>query len=779
MMFLMRFGFIVGWSVLIATFLSKVGIDLLPALFLANAVMVMLGTSFFRPWVKRVQREVLISFTVIAAAGTLVSSIMFIQTNMMAFFLLLLLAESVLLAQLQILLSLFNEDLFTPLESQRTFPIIESAETIGAIAGGLVLSLFAEIVPAYKFILLWAIALILILPIVLFFNPRTLEVPKLVGLKAANPIKKKKRLKESFSDLRKVPFLKVLMVIVVLHWGMMNMIEYQYTKAIQQEVFEVQEETLVHENSELGVVLASGGFTDAQSEHYEQQLTQKLGALHAIFNAAALLIQLLVASRLIQALGVIPSMLIHPIIALLNILGLTLKFNFSTAVLARGSYEITGLLFKNSYDSGYYAIPHQMRDEAKELMQGIMKPIGAILGTILIIVVALNFSGIQQTAVLNGMLLLFAIAMLFAGLSLRKEYTALSEHNLTKKMDLPTRLNSIEILAQNGHKRFTTSLLKILRRESEPEIVKLNILKTLGERQAPESVNAILDMMVSKNDTLRLAAVKALKAFTEEEKLMSQSFTAYRLISGLKEALEKEKNETIREHLVRCFYDFSPQALTDFLLTKIKNKDSHRDAYIRMLRLFDDSNLKYFLDPYLKDRSAKVRAASIIALWQFEDMRTELKHYLRQMLDSKKEKTQTLAIQTCGEVGFRASKPFLKHALKSENKEVLDATIISLGQLGDEKVIPLIVVRFADLNHDWHNQVESTLKRFSHRFEEKVRHEMNQNVSKQITDIISKYEHVSEMDDRTLKQLRRLYHKLNAHHEAHQIKLVLDSDKSK
>jgi len=776
MMFLVRFGFIVGWSVLIATFLSKVGINLLPVLFLVNAMMVMLGTAFFRNWVRRVQRELLISFTVLMAAATLLSSVLFIHSNTFLFFSLLVIVESVFLAQLNILISLFNEDLFTPLESQRTFPVIESAETLGAIAGGLVLSFFAEVVPAYKFILIWVISLLLILPIVFFFNPKTLDVPKLVGVKAKTEAPRRK-FKDNFKALKRVPFLKGMMLLVLLHWGIMNMVEFQYTKAIQQEVYSVQEETLITVDDEHGIVLASDGFTEEQNKVFEHQLTKKLGTLHALFNAAALVFQLIVASRLIQALGIVPSLLIHPIVTLLNLVGLTLKFNFNTAVLSRGGYEITGLLFKNSYDSSYYSIPHKMRDEVKELMQGIVKPLGAILGTIAIILVALNFDGVYETAIMNAILVMAAISMSVVTYKMIRKYTLMSEHNLTKKMDLPTRLNAIEILAQNGHKKFTPSLLKILKRESEPEIVKVSILNTLGERQDPESINAILDMMEEGSDSLRLASVEALRAFTEEEKLMSQSFTAHRIISSFKRALENEKNETIREKLVQCFHEFSPQGLTDFLLTKIKEKAPHRDAYIRMLRLFDDPNLKYYLEPFLKDRNAKVRGATIIALWQFKSLQTELKHYLRQMLDNPKEATQIIAIKTCGEVQFRASIPFMKHALKSKNVDMVDAALISLGQLGEESIIPLIVERFFDVRHAWHSQIESVIKRFSKHFEDRLRHEMNHNVSKQISDIISEYSHVNEMDKHTLKTLRKLYHKLHAHHEAHQIKLALDSDK--
>ena len=197
MTFLTRFGFIVGWSVLIAIFLAQVGIDLLPGLFLANALLVVAGTLFFRKIVHKIRRELLITFTILTAAAFLLTSVIFMQSNTMLFFALLLIAESVLLAQLSILISLFNEDLFSPLESQRTFPIIESAETIGGIMGGLTLSIFANDISAYKFIIIWAIALLLILPIVLRYNANTMEIPKLKEEKQ----EEEKNMSESFSKL--------------------------------------------------------------------------------------------------------------------------------------------------------------------------------------------------------------------------------------------------------------------------------------------------------------------------------------------------------------------------------------------------------------------------------------------------------------------------------------------------------------------------------------------------------------------------------------------------
>ena len=113
MIFFTRIGFIIGGSILIAVFLGRIGIDLLPSFFLLNALFMMLGTFVFRRLIHKFPREVLITFNVLFTAGTLLLSILFLTQEHLSLFLIsILIAQSVLLSQLNILVSLFNEDLF-------------------------------------------------------------------------------------------------------------------------------------------------------------------------------------------------------------------------------------------------------------------------------------------------------------------------------------------------------------------------------------------------------------------------------------------------------------------------------------------------------------------------------------------------------------------------------------------------------------------------------------------------------------------------------------------
>ncbi|OGJ43212.1 hypothetical protein A2974_01770 [Candidatus Peregrinibacteria bacterium RIFCSPLOWO2_01_FULL_48_20] len=754
MVFLSRAGAIIGGSILLALFLTHIGIELLPLLFLTNAVLMIIGTVIYRNLIHRIRQELLITATVLFASALLVASILFLGGNTVIFYSLFLFAGSVLLSQLNILISLFNEELFTPLESQRTFPVIESAETLGGIMGGLLLTVFANNLPSYKFILIWVILLLCILPIVLRYNARTMEIPKLKEeyAEATTEAPTKRKEAGNFSGLRKFSFLREMMVVVFFFWAIMNILEFQYTKAIQQDVFEAQEQTLVLED-------------------YEHLIAQKLGTLHLIFNSAALLMQLVVASRIITSLGITSSMMLHPLVTMINVLAMIFQFNFFTASLARGSHELTGILFKSSYDSSYYAIPHHLRRDAKEFMQGLMKPLGAIMGTLGIFFVAYKLTGLDETLALNAILLLLGAGMAFVIARMNKSYTALSEQNLSHKMDLPTRINAVEILAQKGHEKVSPALQTLLRRPQEPAILKEKILETLGLVQDPEAIAGVLDMIKNENEEIRLAAIQALSHYERLKKhIMAQSITRYRVLEVIKEALEKEKNERIMEQLIYVFHQIEPENLTQFLMGEIKNKRVNTALFIRMLRLFKDPNLKYYLEEYLIDKNSANKAAAIVALWQFKTMRPELTHHLQTMLESKKEEILELGIETVGQIKEYAFRKTLKSMLRANHSEKIRKSILlALIHLEDENAIPHL------LDHFFHHPIK--FYDVSNRFKRIVQSALELHIIDKINGLLCKHHHLSlkEMSKETLELLSSLYTKVNAHREVHQIKKVLDS----
>lgn len=769
LIFLSRFSFIIGGSILLAIFLSRLGIELLPILFLCNALFMMLGALVFKRIIHKVRHELLIVGVVLLASISLLASIFFLDRNIVLFFISFLFAEALMLSQLNILISLFNEGLFSPLESQRTFPIIESAETVGGILGGLSLSLFANSLPSYKFILLCVLLFLAILPIVLLFNPRTMEIPRLISGNTETDGKAQDPKKEEPKEFKKIPFIRTLMLVVLLNWAIINILEFQYTKAIQQDVFSQQEETLVQDDS---IVLA----TEDHAQNYQAQIAQKLGTLHLIFYSAALLMQLIFTSRILSFLGISSSMLVHPVVTLINMIWMTLRFNFFSASMARGSFELSGIIFKNAYDSSYYSIPHALRSDVKEWMQGIMKPLGAIMGTLLMIGLAITLEGPIQTLSLNFILITMSLIMVIALLGLSRKYTHMTEQNLSHKLDLPTRLNAVEILAQNGHEDTHSVLGKLLKREREPDILKENILKTLGIQEHIEAIPTILEMLSSNKPQLRLAAAEALSHFGKLKRhLKDESFTRYRVLEVLKNRLKKEDSDAIREALLSIFFELAPDVLTEFLVDNITKDSPEKAQFITMLRLFHDSNLRYYLEKDLNNRDPRIKAACIVALWQFKDIRSELMHHLVQMVNSPKENVALEGVNACGLVGDAKNIELVRGLLRSDSRKIRDAALLCLGQLEDKDAISPLVEALSEPTHNWFNTTNHLLARFTKEFRKILEPDLKRRVVERIREIIQseKGKPLESFSIPSLKILHELYWKIHAHHEAEHIKKVL------
>lgn len=759
MVFLTRVGFIVGWTILLASFLSQIGVDPLPLLFLGNALLVMLGTVLYRPLLHRLKRELLITYTVLGAATLLIASVFFSSSSSLLFFGLFLLAQGVFVTQISILISLFTEDLFSPLESQRVFPIIESAETLGGILGGLVLSSFAHTFPAYKFIILWVILLLFLLPIVLKFNPKTMEVPRLPVAQHRSSIKP---LWESFQTLKKIPFLRLLMVGILLHWAIMNLVEFEYTRALQMSV------------------VGQEGSTHA-GEVYREDLMAKIGQLHLLFYSCALLFQLFFASRVLTALGVASSMLLHPLLTLFNVILFTLYPNLATASLMKGGFELSNIFFKNAYDSSFYAIPHALREDAKEFLQGMVKPLGAVLGTLGMLIFVYLIRIPHGLWLFNGFIAALCLCMIWTMSRLSQRYTEMCEQNLSRKMDLSTRLNAVEILGQKGHATLSSALQKIVKRPHEPLVLRESILKTLGLRENPELMEALLESLRDSNSRIRYAAIQSIQKFKDlREHLLSNSFTRHRVLAEFRAAIEKESEAHIREELLRAWYGLAPDALTDYLIEAIQVKSRYQAALIRILKLFPDPNLVYYLTPHLEKGSPEVKAACIVALWSFEPLRPTLEHHLLRLLESPSIATQREGILAAGDVGYTPALPILYRLKSHPNPALNTAALLALAQMEEVRVIPDLVASFLDPAHEWFDHTYELLNTLPDRFREKVRQALHASVLDELNSIFKQVD-ASRLEDLTKTCLNRLYHlysKLSAHHEAQELRKFLDSQES-
>ncbi len=409
--FLLRLGYIVGWSSILGIFLGQVGLTYLPILFLANAFLTIIASAILKPLFKRVPTHIFVTVCGFSGAIALFASVILLPIHFYVGLALAIFTQAFLATQIAIQVSLHNESHFNPLESERAFPIIESSEIVGALAGGVLLSSLSHWIAPTKFLLIWGICL-LVLPF--FMRNKALD--------------SKTHHTHDGLEKKKAPFLHALMATTVLVWALANLVEFEYTRVIQISLQQLP--------------VSSDPFA------FEALFAQKIGQLHVIFSATILAFQLALSGRLMKALGIPGSMLLHGVVSVLNATLLILKPGFVATAIVRGSYELSSLFYKTAHDSSYYCLTHFEREKAKEEILGVMKPLGALFGTLLILVSASlvpeSFQGLALRITIMGL----AVTLCALSLRLEEKFIHLLKREVKGSEDETARLYAVEMLSQ-------------------------------------------------------------------------------------------------------------------------------------------------------------------------------------------------------------------------------------------------------------------------------------------------------------------------------------------
>lgn len=794
--FFFKLGAAIGWTVLTAAFVSKFGISFLPTLFVMNACLIVLSTFFFEQLIMRMKREVLMILMLLFAAICLFFAAVLYDRAPFAFFALMIFAESIFLAQFNVFIPILVSDRFTPLESQKTFSFIESGETMGGLIGGILVGVLASKLPVDWFVYLWIFMLTLTVAVFIvasYFRP---HLPALAF--ASKNVERKKtvdQIKLVFENIKKTPFLKGIIIVVLLQWFFMNILEFQYTKAVEQSVTLDHEPTIALnidiKSAQASVVSAAADATAAEMQaaapavqetralNAEQQteLTEKLGKVKGLFHGVAFLVQVLFASRLITGLGVIGSMILHPIVMLMSLVGMFLKFGFLSSVITKVSFEATNVVHKNAYFASHYAFPKIIRDQAAEALEGIVRPMGTVLGMFVILGLQLMFAGKDLSALIH--LIMFAImaVLLFVTIKLQSKYTHISKQQLFSDLSYPEKLNAIEILTQRGHNGATAILVEKLKNSAnESPIVRMKLLYALGQYKDYDTLPEILDALYDQHPEVRLEAAHALMNFRDlGEHFYSQAFSRFRVIETLKEVFKKEKSTSVRKAIVRVFSILHEPAIVEFLLSLLKEKSNDMKAEgIYTLGLFRDPNAAYYILPFLQDENPTVKANAVIALWHLEKYKNILEKILDEMVLSDDAGVIKAAVFAMGEIGFVKKKKM--HELLHRSSDDLKLEVaFALTKCADQKGFDVVLNHIISISPE---EFES-LRRFMYRLTPKAKNmvetvlinvisgEMN-NLSEQF-----KGKFLHEIDADKLEKLRRLYKVLDQHEELHEIEKAL------
>ncbi|MBI4231808.1 hypothetical protein HY605_01135, partial [Candidatus Peregrinibacteria bacterium] len=661
--FFYRVAFVLGWTLVLGLFVSRYGIAALPFLFALIAVFTIIGSFLYSLFIHRFAKEDMIIGSIFVIGVCLFLSTQLYE-NLVLFFSLLVVVVSIFLMQLKILLDGYIEEMFSALESERAFPLIEAADTIGGIIAGLAIAILSSFFEPHRFIYLWIGVIFLIIPVLLYHQSladkeRLFEDSRRL-VKAPGILTK---FKETLVNKRYSLYIRGLFLIVLFQWFLFNLLEFQYTKAVYQNVSHV-------------VLEAGSGF--------EHAFIHDLGILFILFSSSALLIQFFLGSRLFNYLGIFGTMLIHPIVTIFSLFGISMSFSFGTAVLAKNNFTITSVLYTNAYHSSYYGIRENSRAYARELLEGIVRPVGAIFGTLFLLSLQYFFSGAALVLSVNILMLLAACGMFYVMYLQQERYTQLAINDLRSSSEKAVRMNAIDILSQRGHGSAIVHLVRILRDDRESLSMKVAALRALAELQNSEVLEDILSCLKSSKSELRVAALDTLSTF--KFLLNGPSKNLYlksQVIEALKDLYVREKSDEVLQKLINIMSLLSGVSTVEFLLTVLQSRSlSHKSEAILALRRFDDANLTGFVVPYLRSNNLSLRISAAISLASNQSCRASAMGIVSTFLHSSCARKIALALYAIGELGLVTEKALCQRFLKSKNEMLRAEAAIALCRMG-------------------------------------------------------------------------------------------------
>ncbi|KKR06992.1 MAG: PBS lyase HEAT domain-containing protein [Candidatus Peregrinibacteria bacterium GW2011_GWC2_39_14] len=683
--FIYRMAFILAWTMILSIFTARYHADKLPFLFVTHALLFILGSLVHMHLIQKYHNDKLIISIVVSAVFALVFALILLPYSFNLYLLLLLFVESFLIIQLTVFFDTFTERFFTPLESQRTFPLVESADTVAGIMSGLIFIYFSVIMPITYFAWILIGLLCALIPLVIHFKSFTKSIPGIKLLHIENPNKKTftNNIKNKVRLFHQHSFAKNLMFIILLQYAFLIFVEYIYTGAVVS--FSSHKELLPE--ATIGM---------------ENALAHTFGLLQLVFSCVTLLMQMFIGSRLISWLGIIGSMILYPVVMLMSMVGLVLRFEFFTVALTKINSEITSVLSRNSYQASYYAFREEESEEFRQFIDGMMRPLGTMCGAILLICVQIFVSEKFSNLTIVSVMLCLMVIDLVIVISSHKIYTKNSiSALLSKDEEIDERLKSVEILMQKGHSEVEQIFLKCLIDPENPPLLKIKLLHAIAKVKYFDAIPEVISLLSHPQKEMRMAAIETIRSFQKLEYFDKNEFSKIKIFETLKSMFWKEDAEEIRLKILNIISKLGGQDSIKFILEILQNeKGAVLAEAIRSLRHFHDISLCEILEDYLSSDDPRLVLSAIISLSQFPKYKSLIKKTIVSILKSDKSIFRAVAAYAIGEIRDVDFKDKLKSLFEHEEDEWVKANAaVSMLKLRDESKMQYLMEILKDHKH--------------------------------------------------------------------------------
>ncbi|MCH8566686.1 MAG: cyclic nucleotide-binding domain-containing protein [Balneolales bacterium] len=444
-------------------FLTNLGIENLPYIFITMPVIMLMYVSFFSYLIAKIGLKKLI---IISAAFVGLTAITFFlllssrqmmdATQLSALFFGIKIFTTVIYIAFYSLYWNFADLYFDMTESKRLYAYLACGSAVGVVIGGLLTSFGAVYLGVSTLFLLWAATSFLSIPIIRYISVSFKEI----DVQSA----------ESSDNSSVIKLLGQ-------HWG--SIIKNRYVRIIAFMVFSVA----------LLASLAEYQYYDIFSSKFDEvALAAELGKLYAIVNVFNLIILLFVFNRLVLRFGVTNTAFIQPVAYIIAFSFLLLQYSYETAVFAFFVYQGLALsVDNNNYNLLYSAFPNDSRAQLRTILEGLIEPLATAAGGLFLLYYASKIP--PESISLMGFRV--ALVLFICALFLKRNYMASIVVNLkTDWLDFSRRIPAILSLVSADQ---INTIAQRSRDEIQKALFALRLLLHLRPDQALKPALALVE----------------------------------------------------------------------------------------------------------------------------------------------------------------------------------------------------------------------------------------------------------------------------------------------
>ncbi len=552
--------------------------------------------------------------------------------SLILFFVLVLFAQGVGNSMLGTQIWTIANDVFRPSQGKRLYPIIGTAGIVGGILGGLFIQTLVSRIGTANLIVVWALAVFLIIPLTMIFRKRYGgELHGMKGPSNDGMIKNEgriKNLKECHAFFMSSPLMKVLVAVAALFWIVGSFQDFQYTR------------------------IMNATFTT------EETLSKFYGYYAIGFNIVAIFIQAFLTGRILGRIGVGRGLSVLPFTVLAGFGAILSSFTFIPGLFLRFSWDMIGTTVQgNSFQLALNAVPGRLRARVRGVIDGVINPMGGILGGTVILILRNIFShktGVSSFDIITIAGIVLSGFWLFLTLGGQKKYIHAIVDNLKDK-DRQTFMDAVESLDERGNPMAIQKLLAIV--QTEDKAARLAALRTLTRLGYLPALRVITQLMSNPDEELRMASIQAVRKFTTIEQ---NHFLSFYFKRRMERFMTEDKSSMVRSEAARYLIEHQPVRDMPYFVHDMLD---HPDPMVRckVIEALSELKLDYMdfsLEDMVDNPSPEVRAAAIVALWQVSERKAAVGINLLNLLEGKSSEEKAAGLKVLVKTG---AAEFLPH----------------------------------------------------------------------------------------------------------------------